>query len=66
MMNSQFNEKELLKLYKKFSELDEDNHGELTNRQLLNLPEFRFTPFRSRLFYALQLKSDNQVFDQRA
>lgn len=33
----------------------------LTNRQLLNLAEFQYTPFRSRLFYALQLKSDEEV-----
>jgi hypothetical protein len=61
MMNSQFNEKELLKLYQKFQELDEDNAGALTNKQLLNLDEFRFTPFRTRLIDGLQLKSDIQV-----
>lgn len=60
-MNSQFNEKELLKLYQKFGELDETKQGKITNKELLNLAEFRFTPFRSRLVYALQLKSDAQV-----
>ena len=37
----------------------------LTNREMLNLPEFRFTPFRPRLIYALQLKSDKQVEEMR-
>jgi hypothetical protein len=48
-------------LYKKFQELDDEVKGVLTNKQLLNLPEFRYTPFRSRLIYGLQLKSDHQV-----
>lgn len=64
-MNSQFNEKELLRLYKKFQDLDEHSKGVLTNRQLLNLPEFKYTPFRTRLVYALQLKSDTQVKNMR-
>lgn len=61
MMNSQFNESELLKLYKKFQDLDDDSTGSLTNRQLLNLDEFKYNPFRTRLIYALQLKTDQQV-----
>ena len=65
IMNSQFKEKELRKLYEKFLQLDEDNQGMLTNIQLLNLPEFKFTPFRTRLFYALQLKSDEEVIKIR-
>ena len=59
------NEKELLRLYKKFQDLDEHSKGVLTNRQLLNLPEFKYTPFRTRLVYALQLKSDTQVKNMR-
>ena len=47
------NEAELVKLYKKFQELDEDQTGTLTNKQLLNLAEFRYTPFRTRLFDGL-------------
>ena len=46
-MNSQFNEKELLKLFKKFQELDEGSAGLLTNKEMLNLAEFKYTPFRS-------------------
>lgn len=53
MMNSQFNESELLKLYKKFQDLDDDGTGSLTNKQLLNLDEFKYNPFRTRLIYAL-------------
>ena len=60
-MNSQFNENELFKLYKKFQELDEQTAGVLTNQELLNLSEFKFTPFRRRLLYGLQLKNDEQV-----
>jgi len=58
MMNSQFQEDELLKLYEKFQTLDENTAGVLTNQQLLNLDEFKYTPFRRRLIYGLQLKSD--------
>ena len=55
------NEKELLKLYRKYQELDLESKGVITNQELLNLDEFKFTPFRSRLIYGLQLKSDEQV-----
>lgn len=37
----------------------------LTNAEMLNLAEFKFTPFRPRLVYALQLKSDKQVEEMR-
>lgn len=61
MMNSQFNEQELVKLYEKFQELDREKKGALTNAEFLELPEFKYCPFRRRLLYALQLKTDEEV-----
>ena len=52
MMNTQYNEQELLKLFIKFKELDTTTRGMLTNKEFLNLPELRYTPFRIRLFEA--------------
>jgi Ca2+-binding EF-hand superfamily protein len=39
MMNTQFNEAELLKLYEKFRFLDRSKTGLMTNREFLSLEE---------------------------
>jgi len=39
--------------------------GTLTNREFLNLPELRYTPFRKRLIEGFQLKSDSDVRTMR-
>ncbi|CDW79282.1 calcineurin b subunit [Stylonychia lemnae] len=65
MMNTQFNELELLKLYRKFKELDIIKRGQLTNKEFLNLPELKYNPFRSRLVDGFQLKSDEDVKTMR-
>ena len=74
------NELELLKLYRKFKELDVNRRviqinshnnnvlclqGQLTNKEFLNLPELKYNPFRPRLFDGFQLKSDEDVKTMR-
>ncbi|TNV76445.1 hypothetical protein FGO68_gene8344 [Halteria grandinella] len=61
MMNTQFNENELLKLYKKFLQLDSTGRGILTNREFLELPELKYTPFRPRLLDGFPLKTDEEI-----
>ncbi len=55
------NEHELLKIFKKFQELDVTGRNMLTNKEFLELPELKYTPFRSRLVEGFQLKSDSDV-----
>ena len=61
MMNTQFNELELLKLHDKFLELDRNKRGKITNKEFLDIRELKVTPFRTRLLYAFPLKSDEEV-----
>lgn len=51
----------MLKLYKKFIQLDVNNRGVLTNKEFLELPELKYTPFRPRLIDGFQLKTDDDV-----
>lgn len=53
----------MLKIYKKFQELDVKGRSVLTNREFLELAELKYTPFRSRLIKGFQLKKDGDVKD---
>ena len=61
LFKSLVNEGELLKLYKKYQELDVTGRGLLTNKEFLDLPELRYTPFRSRLIDGFPLRTDENV-----
>lgn len=51
----------MLKLLEKFMQLDVQKRGALTNKEFLDLPELRYSPFRPRLIDAFPLKVDNDV-----
>ena len=48
-------------MFKKFQELDTTQRGTLTNKEFLELPELRYTPFRRRLIDGFPLKADADV-----
>lgn len=53
--------KELIVLYHRFNELDIDKKSKLSNQEFLSMRELLYNPFRHRIKYALQMKSDEYV-----
>jgi len=55
------NIKELMCMYKRFTELDLNKRGLLTHSQFLSLSELNFSPFYKRLAFAIPFKDDEYV-----
>lgn len=55
-----FNEKDIFYLYGKFKKLEPNAEGFISNSQLLELPEFKYCPFRKHLTRVFKLEPDPQ------
>ncbi|CAG9319436.1 CNB1_1 [Blepharisma stoltei] len=61
IMKTNYSAKELIGLYKRFSELDTQKRDALTNQQFLSMRELMYNPFRHRLRIAIPLKSEEYI-----
>ncbi len=62
-MQSGFEPKEIYFLLLKFKKLEPNFEGKISNSQLLQLPEFKYSPFKHSLIRALGLKQDLSIQD---
>ncbi len=60
IINTNFNEKEIYYLYLKFERLDAEE-GLISNSQLLELPEFKFCPFKNHLIRVFKLEEEGEL-----
>jgi hypothetical protein len=52
---------ELIGLYKRFTELDTEKRGKLSNYEFLSMNELQYNPFRPRLSIAIPFKSEDYI-----
>lgn len=57
IINTLFDERDIYKLYIKFQKLEPNEEGLISNTQLLELPEFKYCPFRNHLLRVFKLIS---------
>jgi Ca2+-binding EF-hand superfamily protein len=66
IINTIFEEKDIYYLYKKFIKLEPNEQGCISNNQLLELPEFKYCPFRTHLIRVFQLdkETSNEIKEE--
>jgi hypothetical protein len=58
IINTLFHEKDIYYLYKKFLKLEPNPNGLISNTQLMELPEFKYCPFKSHLPRVFKLEKN--------
>jgi hypothetical protein len=61
MMLSGYNAKELVVLYKRFSDLDVEKRGMITNSEFFEMAELRLSPFLKRMKSAITMLIDEEI-----
>lgn len=59
IMNTMFDEKDIYYLYEKFQKLEPNHDSKISNSQLLELPEFKYCPFKSSMIRVFKLEDGN-------
>lgn len=52
---------ELIGIYKRYTELDIEKRGKISNQEFLSMGELRYNPFRGRLKIALPMRSEDYI-----
>ena len=60
IINTSFNERDIYFLYQKFLRLDPSD-GLISNSQLMELPEFKYCPFKNHLIRVFKLSKDDNI-----
>ncbi len=61
IINTNFKESDIYYLYDKFSRLEANKEGFISNSQLLELPEFKYCPFKKHLLRVFKLELKNEI-----
>lgn len=64
IISTHYDEKDIYFLYKKFIKLEPNKHGHISNTQLLELPEFKWCPFKKHLIRVFKLTPDKETEKQ--
>jgi Ca2+-binding EF-hand superfamily protein len=65
-VSTNLNEKDIYHLMKKFYQLDPNEEGLLSNSQLLEFPQFKYSPFRKHLLRVFKLNTSEDDLPQQA
>ncbi len=64
IINTNFNEKDIYFLFCKFCKLEPNSEFKISNNQLIELPEFKFCPFKSHLIRVFGLDNSKEDYKQ--